>query len=67
MFVSASKSVWLRTQLSSILSKVSSHVAAATLLQQRNSKAFDKSSVLQFPNSHLQHLEEFRGETRKLL
>ena len=42
-------------------------MAAATSLQQRNSKALDKSSVLQFPHSHLQNLEEFRRETRKLL
>ena len=47
--------------------KVSSHMAAATSLQERNSKALDKSSVLQFPHSHLPHLEEFRGETRQLL
>ena len=42
-------------------------MAAATFLQKRNSKALDKSSVLQFPHSHLQNLEEFRRETRKLL
>ena len=64
MFVSALKSLWLKTQLPSILSKVSSHMAAVTSLQERNSKALDKSSVLQFPHSHLPHLEEFRGETR---